>query len=204
MKNIDDRLTALMERIRLLEAEVLAELEQKQQDFYYSVTAKKVRFERDARLAHRKFLERVPRYLYHASFVNMLTTPVIWFCLLPALFMDLVITLYQAICFPAYGIPRVRRGDHIVIDRQYLAYLNVIERLNCCYCAYFTGVISYSEEVAARTEQYWCPIKHARKMKSAHSRYRRFLDYGDAKAYRKEMEKLRRDFDDLRNQPFRK
>ena len=198
MKNIDDKLTALMEKIRLLEAEVLAELEQKQQDFYYKVTAKKVRFEREARLAHRKFLQGVPRYLYQASFLNMLTTPIIWLCLLPAIFMDLVVTFYQALCFPVYGIPKVRRGDHIVIDRQYLVYLNVIERLNCCYCAYFTGVVSYAEEVAARTEQYWCPIKHARKMKSAHSRYRRFLDYGDAKAYRKEMEKLRRDFNDLR------
>ena len=138
--------------------------------------------------------------VYHrGNSVDITSGSKIWLCLLPAIFMDLVVTFYQALCFPVYGIPKVRRGDHIVIDRQYLVYLNVIERLNCCYCAYFTGVVSYAEEVAARTEQYWCPIKHARKMKSAHSRYRRFLNYGDAKAYRKEMEKLRRDFNDLRN-----
>jgi hypothetical protein len=199
MKNLDDRLSFLMEKIRLLEAELLAEMEQKQREFYYSVTEKRVRFEREAHLAHKKLLERVPRYLYNASLLNMLSTPIIWFCLLPAVLMDLVVTFYQTVCFPLYGIPKVRRGDHIVIDRHYLAYLNVIEKLNCCYCGYFNGVVSYAGEVAARTEQYWCPIKHARKMKSAHSRYRKFLDYGDAKAYRGQLEKLRRDFDDLRN-----
>lgn len=199
MKNLDDRLSFLMEKIRLLEAELLAEMEQKQREFYYSVTEKKVRFEREAHLAQKKLLERVPRYLYNASLLNMLSTPIIWFCLLPAVLMDLVVTFYQTACFPLYGIPKVRRGDHIVIDRHYLAYLNVIEKLNCCYCGYFNGVVSYAGEVAARTEQYWCPIKHARKMKSAHSRYRKFLDYGDAKAYRGQLEKLRREFDDLRN-----
>ena len=34
-----------------------------------------------------------------------------------------------------------------------------------------------------RTEQYWCPIKHARKILDAHPRYDTFLDYGDAIAY---------------------
>jgi hypothetical protein len=196
--NMDDRLAVLMEKIRLLEAEVLAELEQKQEEFTYRIFEKRVKFEREARLAHKRLVEGVPRYIFHASFRNMLTTPVIWLCLLPALFMDLVVTLFQAVCFPVYSIPKVRRGDHIVLDRQYLVYLNVIERLNCYYCGYFNGVISYAEEVAARTEQYWCPVKHARKVKSVHSRYRKFLDYGDAKAYREEKERIRQEFEDLR------
>jgi len=42
--------------------------------------------------------------------------------------MDMSISLYQFICFPLYGIPKVKRQDYIVFDRQYLHYLNFIEK----------------------------------------------------------------------------
>ena len=73
---------------------------------------------------------------------------------------------------------KVRRGDHGVLGRQYLGYLNVIERINCYYCGYFNGLIAYIQEIAARTEQYWCPIKHARGYLLAHSRAANFADFG--------------------------
>ena len=92
--------------------------------------------------------------------------------------------LYQAICFPAYGIEKVRRREYFVLDRQYLAYLNGQEKLNCAYCAYAGGAIAFVREVAARTEHYCCPIKHARKVVAAHEHYREFLDFGDAQGYR--------------------
>jgi hypothetical protein len=38
-------------------------------------------------------------------------------------------------------------------------------------------------ENVARTEQYFCPIKHARKVLGTHRRYANFLDYGDADDY---------------------
>ncbi|MHB8809084.1 MAG: hypothetical protein ACYC9M_03595 [Desulfobulbaceae bacterium] len=65
------------------------------------------------------------------------------------------------------------------------------------YCSYFNGLIAYVQEIAARTEQYWCPIKHARKTGIRHSRYQHFLEYGDAKAFKECIEKIRRDFEDL-------
>jgi hypothetical protein len=52
-------------------------------------------------------------------------------------------------------------------------------------------LFAYIREVAARTEQYWCPIKHARRIVSAHERYHGFADYGDAEAYHGELEALR-------------
>ena len=64
------------------------------------------------------------------------------------------------------------------MDRRKLAYLNSIEKFNCVYCEYVNGLIAYVQEIAGRTEQYWCPIKHAMRVKSMHSRYRHFLDYG--------------------------
>ena len=52
-------------------------------------------------------------------------------------------------------------------------------------------------KVAARTEQYWCPIKHARQLKNVHSRYGKFVEFGDSDAYREQHRDLRRDFSDL-------
>jgi hypothetical protein len=63
---------------------------------------------------------------------------------------------------------------------------------NCVYCGYANGVLAYVREIAARTEQYWCPIKHARPIPAPHARYRVFLEYGDARAYRQELPKVRR------------
>jgi hypothetical protein len=108
--------------------------------------------------------------------------------------------MYQFVCFPAYGIPKVRRRDYIVLDRHNLRYLNSIERLNCAYCGYVNGAIAYVQEIAGRTEQHWCPIKHAVRLKTMHSRYSRFLDYGDAEEYQQRIEKVRRDFEDLKTE----
>jgi hypothetical protein len=94
----------------------------------------------------------------------------------------------------------VKRQRYIVIDHQSLAYLNLIEKLNCLYCGYFNGLIAYVREVAARTEQYWCPVKHARRLAAMHSRYGKFLEYGDAEGYRRQLEEIRRDFKDVENE----
>ena len=59
------------------------------------------------------------------------------------------------------------------------------------YCSYTVGVITYIREVAARTEQYWCPIRHARPIPQPHSHYQQFLDYGGAQGYRQELPALR-------------
>jgi len=193
-----NQIESLMERIRGLENELILELQKKQDEFYYEVVRKKVRFEREVRKQHRALAQKIRHYLRTSDALAILTAPVIWFCLVPGVFLGLAISAYQAICFPVYGIPKVRRSDYIVLDRQYLSYLNWIERANCLYCSYFNGLISYVREVVARTEQYWCPIKHARKLKTVHNRYKNFLDYGDAKGYREKIEKVRRDFKDLK------
>jgi hypothetical protein len=109
-----------------------------------------------------------------------------------------VAEIYQFICFPIYGIPKVRRKDYIVMDRHRLRYLNSMEHFNCVYCGYVNGLLAYVQEIAGRTEQYWCPIKHAMSLKARHSRYQHFLDYGDAEQYRKRIEEVRRDFNDLK------
>jgi hypothetical protein len=157
----------------------------------------KVRFTEEARAKHKLLVKRFTSYIRDSQFMILLTSPVIWACLLPVAILDLVMTIYQVTCFPVYGIPKVRRGEYVILDRRHLAYLNWMEKLNCEYCSYANGVLAYATEVAARTEQYWCPIKHALRMKSMHNRYRFFFDYGDADHYRNQIEKVRRSFEDL-------
>ena len=195
---MEDKLQSLLEKIRALEKELVQEIQKKEEEFLYEIREKKVFFQREIRVRHKLLLKRIHRYLYDAKILNILTAPVIWACLIPTALVDLSLSMYQAICFPAYGIPKVKRGDYIVMDRKYLAYLNPIEKMNCLYCGYFNGMVAYISEIGARTEQYWCPIKHARKLKTVHSRYKKFFHYGDAETYRKKLNELRNDFDDIK------
>ncbi len=194
---MNNRLQELLTTIKQLEEELLFELQKKEQEYFYDIHNKKVRFQREVKERNRRLVKAIHRYLGEASLLNILTVPVIWSCLFPALFMDFVVSFYQLICFPVYSIPRVKRSEYFIVDRQYLSYLNLIEKVNCCYCGYFTGLMGYVGEIAARTEQYWCPIKHARRTGSRHSRYEKFLDYGDAKGFRERSSAIRRAFDDL-------
>ena len=194
---MNDKIQELLQTIKRLENELLDEFQKKQKEYRYEIRNKKVYFEQEIKKQNRRLLKKIRHYLKDAAFVNIITVPFIWSCLLPALFMDLVVSIYQMICFPAYSIPKVKRADYIVIDRHYLSYLNGIEKINCYYCGYFNGLIAYVQEIAARTEQYWCPIKHAKRSMAAHSRYKKFFDYGDASGFRKKLEKVRQDFDDI-------
>ena len=195
---MNDKLTEILESMRKLEHQLIQELQKGEEEFFYKVKDKRVKFERGVKAQHRQLVTRLRCYLKDAEILNILTAPVIWSCLLPAIFMDLVMTFFQAVCFPIYGIPKVHRKDYIVIDRHYLSYLNGLEKLNCVYCGYFNGLIGYIQEIAARTEQYWCPIKHARKTRFVHGRYSKFLSYGDGVSYRENIESVRRGFDDLK------
>lgn len=123
----------------------------------------------------------------------ILTAPVIYSLFVPALIMDLFVQLYQDICFPVYGIPKVKRSDYIKNDRHRLQYLTSVKKVNCAYCAYFNGVIAFVREVAGRTEQYWCPIKHATRPKDRHEKYENFIPYGDDINLERRWEEKRRE-----------
>jgi len=192
-----NKIQTLIEEIKKLEKELLVEIEKKEEEFFYKIKGKKIFFEEEAKKYQKKFHVNLSSYLIHASFLNMITFPIIWFCLIPAICMDFSATFYQMICFPIYGIPKVKRSEYIINDRHSLQYLNIIEKLNCTYCGYFNGLLAYIQEIAARTEQYWCPIKHARKLAAIHSRYHKFLEYGDCKDYQDKLAALRKDFIDL-------
>ncbi len=192
------RIDDLLEHIARLERELEAEVDERRARWRYRIEAGRIRFEREVHLAHRRLKQSVPRFLRESSIPNLLTAPLIYSLVVPIALLDAWMSLYQTICFRVYGIARVRRCKYIVIDRQHLAYLNAIEKLNCMYCGYANGVFAYVREIAGRTEQYWCPIRHARRVRAPHEHYRDFVDYGDAEGYRRRLIPLRRELRDSR------
>jgi len=189
-------LDAILARIQALQDELEDELErileEKREFFQYTFEKGKVHFKKKIRLLQRQHKKNLIRYFIDAKISHILSAPVIYSLIFPLLFLDFAITLYQHICFRIYGIPLVKRSNYLVIDRQHLDYLNVIEKLNCMYCGYGNGLVAYVREVIARTELYWCPIKHANKILDTHSLTNNYADYGDAEAYRKTLEELRK------------
>jgi hypothetical protein len=137
-------------------------------------------------------------YLRHSRLTAALTAPLIYGCLIPFVLLDLSLRLFEAVCFPIYGIPKVKRSQYLVFDRGRLPYLNGIEKLHCFYCSYVNGLCAYATEIVARTEQHWCPVQHDLPIRAPHSRYGKFLEYGDALDYARRVEEVRRDFADLR------
>ena len=180
-------------RIRELQDALKDQIDERRADFRYRVERRRVVFEEDMRQSHREARESLRSFLSRARPMVIVTAPVIYSLIIPIALLDLFVSVYQAICFPIYGIPKVRRSDYIAIDRQHLAYLNGLQKINCTYCGYCNGLIEYVREVAGRTEQYWCPIKHSRRLADTHQRYNQFTDFGDAEAYHATWMQLRKE-----------
>ena len=181
----------LVERAARLEREIEHELNHAREHWRYRIDAGRVRFEQDVRAAHRRLKQSIPVYLRESNPLHLLVVPVIYSLIVPIAILDMWISLYQVMCFPIFGITRVRRNAYIVFDRQHLAYLNLIEKVNCLYCGYANGVLAYVREIAGRTEQYWCPIRHAKRVRAPHPHYREFVDYADAAGYQQRLPLLR-------------
>src|SRR3984957_11900818 len=89
---------------------------------------------------------RVWPYMRDARLAVLLSVPIIYACAIPFIALDLMVTVYQSICFPIYRIPRVRRADYLIFDRGRLAYLNAVEKDNCVFCSYAKGLVAYVTE----------------------------------------------------------
>lgn len=186
-----DRIQQLLDQMTTLEDELRVALRDQPSTIFFQIKGKRVEFEKSVEAAQRKLKTNFFRWLVTNRPQNLLTGPIIYSMIIPLLVTDFFISFYQISCFPIYGIKKVHRGDYIIFDRQHLSYLNFIEKFHCTYCAYGTGMIAYISEIVARTEQYFCPIKHARKIIATHSRYQQFLDYGDAENYAAKLEDYR-------------
>jgi len=185
------RMEELAREIVRLQTELDREIETRRRALGWSLKAHLVQFEHGLVAEQRRLRTGVAAFLAQSSLLTVVTAPVIYSMIVPLMILDLWVTIYQAICFRVYGIAGVRRADYIALDRGRLAYLNWIEALNCLYCGYGNGVIAYAREISSRTEQYWCPIKHAIRITDPHHRYYDFLEFGDAEGYRTRLDGFR-------------
>jgi len=188
---MNNKIRHILEQITALEIELQTAIEQQEGRLRYRIEDKRVLFEQAISEAHIKLKIGVFRWFMTVRPQNYFTMPIIYSMLIPMVFFDLCVSLYQAICFPIYRVARVRRADYFVMDHQLLAYLNIIEKAHCMYCSYAVGLLGFASEVTARTEQYFCPIKHAKNILGAHSRYKNFIAYGDADNLHDRVEQFR-------------
>ncbi len=188
---MNERINQILAQMAGLEDELRTALHEQESRMFFQIKGKRVEFESSVKEAHRKLKTNFFRWLVAYRPQNLITGPIIYGMAIPLLLMDACVSFYQWACFPIYGITKVRRSDYLVFDRHQLGYLNFIEKFHCTYCEYGNGLMAYMREILARTEEYFCPIKHARKVIGTHARYRRFLDYGDAADYEARLEAFR-------------
>ena len=188
---MNEKITLILAQMAALEDDLRTAMHEQETKIFFQIRGKRVQFEQSVKAAHRKLKQNFFRWLVTNRPQNLITGPIIYAMVFPLMMLDFFVSLYQFTCFPIYGINRVRRANYIVFDRQHLAYLNFVEKFHCTYCAYGSGLMGYMGEIIARTEEYFCPIKHAHKILGTHTRYNRFLDYGDAADYEARLEEFR-------------
>ena len=189
---MNERITRLLAQMAALEDELRTAVHEQESKMVFQIKGKRVEFESSVRAAHLKLKKNFFRWLVTNRPQNLVTGPIIYAMVFPMLMMDLCVSFYQWSCFPIYGITKVRRTDYFVFDRHHLGYLNFIEKFHCAYCEYANGLMGYMREILARTEEYFCPIKHAHKVLGTHARYNSFLDYGDAADFDAKLEEFRK------------
>jgi hypothetical protein len=189
---MNDRIRHLVVQLEDAEKELEKALQEHKVHLNFSIKGKRIEFEHSVKAAHKQVKIGLVKWLGNRP-INLLTAPMIYGMVGPLLLLDICICFYQAICFPIYKIPKVKRDNYIIFDRHHLSYLNIVEKSHCVYCTYGNGLLAYATEIIARTEQYFCPIKHARKMMGRHARYANFVEYGDAEDYQTKLEKFRTD-----------
>jgi hypothetical protein len=190
-KTMTAPLDLLLKKLKSVESEIETELTKRREELRFRIENRKIVFAQDVKRLHRTIKIRSSRYFIDANPLIVLIAPVIYSLIVPIALADIWVMAYQAICFPVYKIPKVRRRDYLIFDRHHLAYLNTIEKINCAYCSYCNGAIAFVREVASRTEVYWCPIKHARRVLGPHPHYQGFADFGDADGFRDRLEQMK-------------
>ena len=188
---MNDNIAKILAQMAALEEDLRTAVNDQESKMFFVIKGKRVEFESSVKAAHRKLKTNFFRWLVTNRPQNLITGPIIYSMIFPMMLFDLCVSFYQFACFPIYGITKVKRSDYMVFDRHQLDYLNFIEKFHCTYCEYGNGLMGYMSEILARTEEYFCPIKHAHKILGTHDHYNRFLAYGDAADYEAKLEEYR-------------
>lgn len=107
---------------------------------------------------HPRIVTRTPSWHFWVS------APFIYGLFIPLVVMDVLVEIYQNVCFRLYGLERLKRKRYIFIDYGQLKQLGWFHKINCIYCGYANGLAAYFVAIAAETERYWCAIKNEGKL----------------------------------------
>lgn len=179
------KITELLNRFESLHRDLEKEYDRLTRKYGYSIQRKKIVFLEEFVRKNRRFKEGFFRMIFNAPIRHILASPFVYMMIIPAVILDIFLTVYQYSAFLFYRIPRVKRSDHFIYERQFLDYLNWFQKVNCLYCSYVNGLFSYAVEIGACTERYWCPLKATRHPRLPHNWYNDFADYGNPEEWAK-------------------
>ena len=188
---MSDKINEIIAEIEAMKVKLGEEIAQQEGHISYEIHNGYVEFEKDVLDKQKENMKNLLAWFREVPLLHLLTSPLIYAMVIPAMFFDLILFIYQQVVFRVFKFKFLKRSDYIVFDRHYLGYLNPIEKLNCMYCSYFNGLMHYASAIASRTELYFCPIKHAKKIVYKHEYYNDFLAYGDDENYQKKLKALR-------------
>jgi hypothetical protein len=188
---MSDKIKEIIEEIEAMKLKLGEEIARQEKDISYEIQNGYVRFEKEVFDKQKENMKNLWAWFRDIPLLHLLSSPLIYGMVIPAIFLDMMLFVYCHVVSRVFQIKFDKRSDYIVFDRQYLGYLNVIEKLNCLYCAYFNGLMQYASSIAGRTELYFCPIKHAKKIAYKHEYYDAFLPYGDGDKYQEKLKEFR-------------
>jgi hypothetical protein len=189
---MNDKIKNMIEEIEALKLKLGEEIAQHEGDISYEIQNGYVQFEKEVLNKQKENMKNLLAWFKDIPLLHLLVSPLVYGMFIPAILFDIILFIYQQVVFRVFKFKFIKRSDYILFDRQYLGYLNSIEKLNCLYCSYFNGLMQYAAAIAGRTELYFCPIKHAKKIAYKHEFYNTFLPYGDGDLYQKKLKKLRK------------
>lgn len=158
-------------------------LQKSRQKLFEDLKDRRITIDKKLTKTHKKLKVGLIRSFFNAKVRHLLSAPFIYSMIIPIVIVDIWIEIYHNVCFRLYRIPLVKRKDYIVIDRHKLAYLNIVQKMNCIYCGYANGLAAYTKEIFGRTEKYWCPLKHSRELPDPHNHYNDFFEHTDGEGY---------------------
>lgn len=180
------KITLIFEEIDKKKYELKQEYLKMKDKYWFHFKWWKIVFNTEKVVENKKYKKSILNSIFNTTIKNILAIPFIYVMIVPAVFLDIFLFVYQQTAIRLYGIPLVNRSDYVVFDRRHLDYLNWIQKFNCLYCSYFNWLMSYAVEVAGRTEKFWCPIKSAMRQKWWHDWEEYFADYWDPKWFMEE------------------
>jgi len=188
---MNDKIKEIIEEIEEMKLKLAEEIDKQESHISYEIKNGYVTFEKEVLAKQRENMKNLLSWFREVPFSHLLSAPLIYAMIIPAVLFDIILFVYQQVIFRIYKFKFIKRSNYMHFDHQYLGYLIPIEKLNCLYCSYFNGLMLYASAIAGRTELYFCPIKHAEKVISQHTYYEAFLSYGDEESYQEKLQELR-------------